>query len=341
MSAMADAQRFGSVCVYGAGAIGGMLAARFATAEGLAGSRFSVVARGAHLAAIRRSGLRLTPGGGGKPVIVQVAATDDPALLGPQDLVVSTLKGHQLPAAAPGIAALLGPNTRVVTILNGIPWWYAHGDTGGRGAGDALAMLDPDGALHRLVGPERVIGCVAYSGAEVPRPGEVVLTVDRPFILGEPSGEATGDLAAVAALFRVAGCQVETTGRIREAIWSKLMGNSSFNPISTLSRARLSDIVEDPALLEVARQVMAEVRAVGTAMGARDLVEVDIRMGQARGMGGIKSSMLQDFERGRELEIAPLLGAVMALGRSAGVPTPTLDVIAALIGGLDRNARAD
>ena len=225
-------------------------------------------------------------------------------------------------------------------ILNGIPWWYAHRDPGGKSGGGALDLLDPGGALHRLVGPARVIGCVAYSGAEVPEPGEVRLTVDRPFILGEPSGEASADLERVAALFRAAGCQVETTDRIREAIWSKLMGNSAFNPISTLARARLSDIVEDPALGEVARRVMTEVRAVGTAVGGRDLVDVDTRMGQARGMGAIKPSMLQDFERGRELEIAPLLGAVTALGRSAGVPTPTLDTIAALLVGLDRNTRA-
>ena len=264
---MAHDDRFASVCVYGAGALGGALAARLATADALTGTRVSVVARGAHLAAIRRSGLRLAAAGAGDTLTAQVAASDDPTAFGPQDLVLSTLKGHQLPAAAPGLAALLGPRTRVVMVLNGIPWWYAHRDPGRHSGGGTLAMLDPDGALHRLVGPDRVIGCVAYSGAEVPRPGEVLLTVDRPFILGEPSGEATPDLDRVAALFRAAGFAAETTGRIREAIWSKLMGNSSFNPISTLARARMSDIVGDAGLIDVARRIMAEVRAVGTAVG--------------------------------------------------------------------------
>ena len=333
---MARGNEFASVCVFGAGAIGGALAVRLAAANA---PRVSVVARGAHLAAIRRSGRRRVGGEAAEPVVAYPEATDRPARLGPQDLVVSTLKGHQLTAAAEGLAALLGPRTRVVMILNGIPWWYHHRDPGRGRAADALAMLDPGGALHRRVGPARVVGCVAYAGAEVPRPGEVRLAVDRPFILGEPSGEATADLDGVAALFRAAGCQVSVTDRIREAIWSKLMGNSSLNPISTLTRARLSDIVDDPALADATRRVMAEVRAVGTALGVDNLADVETRFGQARGMGAIKSSMLQDFERGRELEIAPLLDAVAALGRSAGVATPTLDVIMALVRGLDRNAR--
>jgi 2-dehydropantoate 2-reductase len=327
--------------VFGAGAIGGALAAQMATAPGLAGVTVSLTARGAHLNAIQNGGLRLWRKGAEQPIVARVKASADARALGEQDLVITALKGHQLPAAAEGVAALLGPRTRVLTVLNGVPWWYFYADAASGRRDERIERLDPGGRLWDLIGPERVIGGVAFYGAEVIAPGEVRLNNDVRLTIGEPSGGSSDDLAATAALLERAGAAVTQSAQIRNDIWFKLIGNAAFNPISVLTRATLSDMGADEAVVAIIRLIMAEVKAVGSSLGARIVGELEERIAQSRRLGPFRSSMLQDFERGRPLETEPLIDAVIDLGRLTGVPTPTLQTIAALIGLLAKTARME
>lgn len=327
-----------NICIYGAGALGGAFAAKLADGLG-EDATISVVARGAHLAAIREHGLSLFETGAEKPLTVRLAATEDAAELPKQDLVITGLKGHQLGAAAEGIATLLKDGTRVVMILNGIPWWYFHRDTLSTHAERQIEELDPGGRLWRLIGPGRVIGCVAYQGAEVVNPGEVRLSGKGRFLLGEPSGAITPDLEAVAGLLTGAGLSIEKTVRIRDEIWSKLKGNAAFNPISALTRALMSDIMDDPALVVTVGKVMGEVRAVGEALGATFDYSVAERLEQSRSFGPVRTSMLQDLLGGKPLEITPLVGMVVSFGRLTGVPTPVSETVLALVTQLDRKNR--
>ena len=322
-----------TICIYGAGALGGAIAAKLASQ---AGNEVSVVARGAHLDAIRGNGLSLREAGADRPLNVHVTATDDPRTLPPQDLVITGLKGHQLAPAAEGIASLLKDGTRVIMILNGIPWWYFHRDTQSRHAELQFDELDPGGRLWRLIGPERIIGCVAYQGAEVVNPGDIQLANKGRFVLGEPSDEISTDLEAIAALLTGAGLNIVTTPAIRDEIWNKLMGNAAFNPISALTRALMANIMEDPALAATVGKVMNEVRTVGEAVGARFNITVEQRLEQSRNMGAVRTSMLQDLLGGKALEITPLVGMVVALGRLTAVPTPVSETILALVMQLDR-----
>lgn len=332
---------FRRICIFGAGALGGAIAARLVTQKPFSDITVSAIARGTHLAAIRRNGLRLWTGASPEPLTADVLATDDASRLGPQDLVITALKGHQLPAAAKDIASLLHTDTRVLMILNGIPWWYFHADTASGHEGERLPELDPRGDLWRLVDPVRVIGCVAYYGAEVLEPGGIHLTDQGRFVFGEPSGLISRDLENTSTLFEYAGWQVHLSGRIRDEIWQKLLGNASFNPISALTRATLTGMIDNPEVAAVVKRIMAEVRAVGESLGARFNLSIEERVDQAHALGPIRSSMLQDLERGRALEIDPLLQAVVTLGRVTGVSTPTLDVILALVRQLDRSFRSD
>lgn len=322
-----------TICIYGAGALGGAIAAKLASQ---AGNEVSVVARGAHLDAIRGNGLNLREAGAEKPLNVRVTATDDPRTLPPQDLIITGLKGHQLAPATEGIASLLKDGTRVVMILNGIPWWYFHRDAKSRHAELQFDELDPGGRLWRLIGPEQIIGCVAYQGAEVVNPGEIQLSNNGRFVLGEPSGEISPDLEAIAALLTGAGLNIVATPDIRDEIWSKLMGNAAFNPISALTRAVMTDIMANPALSATVSKVMSEVRAVGEALGARFNITVEQRLEQSRHVGAVRTSMLQDLLGGKALEITPLVGMVAALGRLTAVPTPVSETILALVTQLDR-----
>ena len=323
------------ICVFGAGAIGGALAVRLALVPGVS---LSVIARGAHLTAISTHGLRLTAPNQA-PCMVRLHATDDAFTLGPQDLVITALKGQQLPAAAHGIAALLGPETRVINIQNGIPWWYFYRDAASGRAGERIAGLDPGGALWELVGPARIIGGIAYHSAEIFAPGHVHLASAGRFILGEPSGALSPDLETASQLLEGAGWQVGRSARIRDEIWRKLLGNAAFNPVSALTRANLAEMIDNQAIAAVIKTIMTEVRAIGEACGARFDVSPEERMAQARQMGPVKPSMLQDLERGRALEITPLLGAVSYLGQQTKVPAPILDTMLALVSQLDFLAR--
>jgi 2-dehydropantoate 2-reductase len=327
-----------NICVFGAGALGGAIAIKLASSLGSA-VNVSVVARGGHLDAIRRDGLKLFEAGSDLPLTARLIATDDPTGLPEQDLVITGLKGHQLGAAAEGIAHLLGERTRVLTILNGIPWWYFHRDNDNRHAELQFEELDPGGKLWRLVGPQRVIGCVAHQGAEVSQPGVVRLSNHGHFIIGEPSGDTTADLESVESLLRNANIGVTVSPRIRDDIWSKLMGNASFNPISALTRSLMSDLMADAAVSDQIGRVMKEVKAVGEALGANVGMSVEQRLEQARQIGPVRTSMLQDLLAGKALEIAPLVGMVVVLGRLAAVPTPVSGTLLALVSALDRDNR--
>ncbi|MGE5145614.1 MAG: ketopantoate reductase family protein [Candidatus Eiseniibacteriota bacterium] len=319
------------ICVFGVGAIGGVVAARLARAaeQGKTGDAISVLARGAQLAAIRARGLRLVDSEG-TDITVELQASDDAKALGPQDLVVVALKGHQLPAAAPEIAALLGPKTRVVMVLNGIPWWYFHGMESAH-RDRQLPLLDPDGALWKRIGPDRVIGCVAYCSARVDEPGVVRQNGGRSFALGEPSGVMTEDLKRATRLFDDAGLNATASPRIRDEIWGKLLFNAAINPTSALIGCTSNELARDPGVAGVLRRIMTETYAVGRAHGARVDIDIDGMVEGAKHFGANKSSMLQDMERGRPLEVDGILGAVVALGKLADVPTPTVETILALV----------
>ena len=324
-----------NICIYGAGALGGTFATKIASGLG-AEANVSVVARGAHLAAIRDKGLTVEQGGDAAPLHARVTATSDPSELPKQDLIVTGLKGHQLGDAAEGLASLLKESTRVIMILNGIPWWYFHRDSGSGHAERQLPELDPEGKLWRLVGPERVIGCVAYQGAEVTEPGTIRLNGDGRFFLGEPSGELSPDLVSISGLLGRAGLNIIPTQRIRDEIWTKLMGNAAYNPISALTRGRMNSVMENAALVAQVGKVMAETKAVGEALGAVFSRSLEEQLGRSGGFGPVRTSMLQDLLAGKALEIVPLTGMVVALGKLAGVPTPTCETVLALTLQLDR-----
>ncbi len=328
-----------NICVFGAGALGGALAAKLAASHG-SEITVSVVARGSHLDAIQRNGLTLFTAGAVVPVTAHVIATNDPSSLPKQDLVITGLKGHQLGPAAEGMAHLLKGGTRVLMILNGIPWWYFHRE-GSLHAERQFQELDPGGKLWKLVGPQRIVGCVAHQGAEVSQPGEIRLSNEGHFILGEPSGELSADIKDIESLFVRSNIGVRLSQRIRDDIWSKLMGNASFNPISALTRSLMSDMMADDALRTQIGKVMKEVKAVGEALGANVGMSVEQRLEQARQIGPVRTSMLQDLLGGKALEIVPLVGMVVVLGRVAAVPTPVSETLFALVSQLDReNCRA-
>ncbi len=324
-----------TICVYGAGALGGAIAAKLASSLG-SDVVISVVARGAHLAAIRDKGLTLHEPSLPAPITAKVIATDNPTDLPPQDLIITGLKGHQLGPAAEGMAALLKDSTRVVMILNGIPWWYFHRDGHPEFAELQFEELDPAGALWRLIGPQRIIGCVAHQGAEVIEPGVIRLSNKGRFILGEPSGEISADLTAIVSLLQNADITVTPSPRIRDDIWSKLMGNTSFNPISALTRSTMSELMSDDATTDQIGKVMKEVKAVGEALGANVGMSVEERLDMAKQIGPVRTSMLQDLLAGKALEIVPLVGMVVALGRLTSVATPVSETILALVSRLDR-----
>lgn len=313
------------IAVFGAGAIGGYLAARLAAAGR---TELSLVARGPHLAAIREGGLRLVEGGIEHAYPVRASA--DTAELGPQDYVVLAVKAHSLTGSLDQLAPLIGEGTSVVTMQNGLPWWYFHG-LGGPYAERRIEAVDPGGAIWERIGPERVIGAVVYPAAEIDRPGVVRHIEGTRFSLGEPSGQKTARVAALAAELVAAGLQAPVREDIRSELWVKLWGNLSFNPISALTGSTLEAIVADEGTRGVARAMMLEAQAIGEAVGARFLIGVDRRIKGAGEVGAHKTSMLQDLERGRPMEIDALITAVQELGRLTGKPTPTIDTVLALV----------
>ncbi|MBZ9850817.1 2-dehydropantoate 2-reductase [Mesorhizobium sp. CA14] len=313
------------VTVFGAGAIGGYLAAKLAISGSV---DLSIMARGAHLEAIKANGLRLIEDG--KETVTQVRAASRAEELGVQDYVVLALKAHSLAPALGEIAPLLGEGTAVVTMQNGVPWWYFH-KAGGALEGTRLDAVDPGGTIWQRIGPERVIGSVVYPAVEVDAPGLIRHVEGTRFSLGEPSGEKSQRVTALAREMVKAGLQAPVREDIRSEIWVKLWGNLSFNPISALTGSTLAAIVADDATRAVARAMMLEAQAIGERLGVRFLIPVDRRIKGAGDVGEHKTSMLQDLERGRPMEIDALVTAVQELGRLTGQPTPTIDSVLALV----------
>jgi 2-dehydropantoate 2-reductase len=312
------------IAIYGAGAIGAYLGAHLASA----GELVTLIARGAHLEALRTNGLRLLEGGAEKAYRLPV--TGDPATAGPQEYVVLALKAHQVAPALDGIGTLLGPETAVVTAQNGIPWWYFHGVEGPHSE-RRLQSVDPGGRIWDAIGPERAIGCVVYPACEIVMPGVIRHVEGDRFSLGEPDGTRTERVEALAKAMIRGGLKAPQRTRIRNEIWVKLWGNVAFNPISALTRATLEDICRDPATRGFARDVMLEAAAVARALGEDMPVDVEQRIQGAAQVGAHKTSMLQDLEQGREMEVEAIVGSVVELARLAGAETPNLDRLYGLV----------
>lgn len=312
------------ICIFGAGAIGGFMGAELA----LAGADVTLIARGPHLAAMQKDGLKLIRDGNEK--IAKVRAVETAAEAGPQDFVVITLKAHSVPGVVPALQPLLGPDTAIIWGVNGVPWWYFYGlESPLRDA--RLASVDPGNVQWDGLGPERMIGCVVYPACEVIAPGVVQHVEGDRFTLGEPSGEKTARVAALSEALVKAGLKAPVRPRIRDEIWIKLWGNLCFNPISALTHATLDVIATEPGTRAVARSMMLEAQAIGEKLGVKFGIDVDKRIAGAAGVGAHKTSMLQDLERGRPMEIDALVTAVQEMGRLVDVPTPTVDIVLALI----------
>ena len=312
------------ICIFGAGAIGGYMGAKLAQA----GAEVSLVARGPHLAAMQARGLTLIEEG--QTTTVPVRASGDPAELGPQDYVILTLKAHSVPAVVPQILPLLGPGSTLVSGVNGLPWWYFH-KAGGPLEGARLASVDPGGVQWDSFGPDRVLGCVVYPAAEVAEPGVIRHLEGNRFSLGEPSGEKSARAVALSEALAAAGLKAPVRPRLRDEIWVKLWGNLSFNPISALTHATLDLLCTDPGTRGVARAMMLEAQAIAETLGVRFPIDVERRIDGGAAVGAHRTSMLQDLEAGRPMEIEALVGSVAELGRLVGLPTPTIDTVLALV----------
>lgn len=312
------------ICIYGSGAIGGYLGVRLHQA----GAEVSLVARGAHLAAMRENGVTLIMGE--DRTVVHPRCTDKPDELGPQDYVIIGLKAHSVPGVVPAIQPLLGPDTAVVTAVNGIPYWYFYG-TGGPFDGRVLDSVDPGGVQWNGFGPQRAIGCVVYPATEVVAPGVIQHIYGDKFSLGEPDGSMSDRVMALSRMMEAGGLRAPVLDRIRDEIWLKLWGNLCFNPISALTHATLEVICGDPETRAVAKAMMLEAKRIGDRLDVHFRVDVERRINGAGAVGAHKTSMLQDLERGRPMEIDALLSVVQEMGRMVEVPTPTIDVVLALV----------
>jgi len=312
------------ICVVGAGAIGCWFGAWMARA----GHEVSLVARGAHLAALQSGGLKFEDGEKRETFSVRAAA--DPAELGRHDLVLVGLKAYSIAGMLPRLAPLLGADTVVMPAINGLPWWYFYKE-GGRFDGSAINCLDRRGDMFAALDPRHLVGCVVHGSAEVVAPGVVRHNSGDRFIVGEPDGSESARIRALAAAMREAGFDAPLTPRIREEIWTKLAGNLSYNPVAALTLARMDEINANEALLALIRPMIAETIAVAAAYGVTIPVTVEERIGIARKIGRAKISMHQDIERGRPLETDGIIGSVVELARRAGVATPVTGAVLALV----------
>ena len=312
------------ICIYGAGAIGGYLGAELAGTD----ADVSLVARGPHLQTMQQRGLTLLSGG--QTRTVAIPCTDDPRTLGAQDYVILTLKAHSIPPILDHLQPLLGRDTAVVTAQNGILWWYFHAFPGPL-ENRHLEAADPGGRIWRSLGPERAIGCVVYPSCEIVEPGVVRHIEGTRFMVGEPDGSKSARVTALGAALTAAGLKAPVRRNIRDDIWFKLLGNATFNPVSVLTRATLEQMGRDPDVREVIRRMMTEAVAVATALGVSFVMDIEKRIDAAVDVGAHRTSMLQDFEQGRPLELDALVSSVTEMGRLVGVPTPNLDQVLALV----------
>lgn len=311
------------ICIFGAGAIGGYLGARLAKA----GADISLVARGPHLEEMRANGLKLLEGS--EESAVSVNASEDPRELGLQDYLIVTLKAHSIPPMVERMRPLIGPKTTVVHGANGIPWWYFHG-IGGPLEGARLKSVDPGDVQWNGFGPDSVLGCVVYPAAEVTEPGVVRHIEGNRFSLGEPSGEKSERALALSKTLTAAGLKAPVRTNLRDEIWVKLWGNLSFNPISALTCATLDVLCADPGARDVARNMMIEAQEIAEKLGVKFPIDVERRIDGAAAVGAHRTSMLQDLELGRPMEIDALVTSVQELGRIVGIATPTIDAVLAL-----------
>ena len=313
------------ICVFGLGAIGGLLASRLA---GNADVELAAIARGPHLAAVRERGLTVLGAGG--PRVVRLVASDRPAEFGAQDVVLNCLKVHDSWAAAESMAPLLGPETAVLTCQNGLPWWYFDG-LEGPWKGRRLASVDAGNRQRNVIHPDRVIGCTIFPAGELVEPGVIRHGQGKRFELGEPGGACTARVTALSRALEASGLEAPVTDDIRSSIWLKFWGNLCFNPISALTRATLDVIIEDPGTRALARATMLEAQAIAERVGARIPMNVDERIEFARRVGAHRTSMLQDLEAGKALEIGAIIGSVREMGEITGVETPFIDALLALV----------
>jgi 2-dehydropantoate 2-reductase len=310
------------ICVYGAGAIGGLMAAWLARS----GHDVSVVARGAQLDAIRRGGLRVQSKG--KTEAFKVQAETDPARVGPQDYVLVTVKAQSLTAVAESIGSLLGKETSVVTAMNGVPWWFFQGI---KAQDNHLESLDPAGKLTRAIPTERIVGCVIHLAASTPEPGLVSHNMGAKLILGEPGGTNTARTQRIAEALSGAGFEVIVTNAIEKEFWVKLLGNVSFNPVSALTMTTADQLVQNQEVKAYMVEIMREVLAIGRAVGVDANIDPEARIDMARALGRFKTSMHQDLEAGKPLEIDGLLAGTLEIARKAGVRAPFTQSLYGLI----------
>jgi 2-dehydropantoate 2-reductase len=312
------------ICVFGAGAIGGLTAAWLARA----GHQVSVVARGPQLDAIRRHGLRVTSKG--QTASYEVDADSDPARFGPQDYVLLTVKAQSLRDVAQSIAPLLGKETSVVTAMNGVPWWFFH-RLKYRNGSERLESLDPGGVLSRAIPTERIVGCVIHLAASTPEPGLVSHNMGAKLILGEPGGVNTARTSRIGEALGKAGFDVVVSEAIEKEFWVKLLGNVSFNPVSALTVSTADRLIENHEVKSYMVEIMREVLAIGRAVGVDAAIDPEARIDMARVLGPFKTSMLQDLEAGKALEIDGLLAGTLEIARKAGVRAPFTESLYGLI----------
>ncbi|MBW4048466.1 MAG: 2-dehydropantoate 2-reductase [Proteobacteria bacterium] len=322
------------IVVVGAGAIGGSMAVKLAHA----GHAVGVVARGVHMQTIVREGLTLHDPCG--TTTVRPHASDRPEDFGPQDLVVLGVKAHQITSLLPRLRGLLRPDTMVLPAINGIPWWYFQGDSSAfarerDGSWTRIACLDRDGSMAIELDAAHLVGCVVHGSAELTAPGHITANGQYRYIIGEITHRASDRVSALADVLRGAGFDPQSTDRIRDAVWMKLIGNAAFNPVAALTRARMDQIYANTGLLDLVRGVMTELIALARALGCDPQVDPDRRIAIGRAIGPVKPSTLQDLERGRPLEVQALLGAPVELARRAGLAMPLSEALLALLSELD------
>ena len=311
------------VCIYGVGAVGGFLGARLAQS----GNDVAAVARGATAAALRKHGLRVRSGESLTGAVIAVA--EDPVALGPQDVVVIAVKGPSLAGVAERIAPLLRADTIVLTAMNGVPWWFFHG-FGGRYAGTRVAAIDPSGAIATAIPDRHVVGCVVHFSCSTPEPGLVQHAFGNELIIGEPNGRASPRVEALAGVLNAAGFATKVSSSIQKEIWYKLWGNMTMNPVSAITGATSDRILDDPLVTRFCLAVMAEAAAIGTEIGCPVAQSGEDRIAVARKLGAFRTSMLQDVEAGRAVELDALVAAVREIGEMAGILTPNIDALLGL-----------
>ena len=312
------------LCIYGAGAVGGLMAAWLARA----GHDVSVIARGAHLEAIKHSGLRVRSNGEVQTLSVRAAA--DARELGRQDYVLVAVKAQNLTEVADAVPPLIGPDTSIVTAMNGVPWWFFDRLPFRNGA-ERLESLDPGGKLERAIPTERIVGCVIHLAASTPEPGLISHNMGRKLIVGEPGGKNTQRTKRIADALQAAGFEVIVTPAIEKEFWVKLLGNVSFNPVSALTMSTADRLIGTPEVKAYMVEIMREVLAIGRAVGVDADIDPEARIDMARALGKFKTSMLQDMEAGKRLEIDGLLAGTLEIARKAGVPAPYPESLFGLI----------